>query len=228
MADDDPLDSIVAGQATHEFVGRNLYAHRGVDACRRCVQHVNQQIEAKFDQVRAEGMEVACKPGCSYCCHLRVSILPHEAIALFSYLRSEIRRDQRLRIEQKIQDNAARIAKMTREEHYATNIACAFLEEGMCMAHTVRPSACSGYHSMDVHECERTFNEPDNFEDALPVIFHLRQFGEYQQDASRAALDRLGLVDAKGELHLMLAALLRTPNLIERWGRGGAIVRGEP
>jgi Fe-S-cluster containining protein len=222
----DPLDPEMCGQVTHNVVCNTLNAAKGVDACRRCVTHVNRQIEAKFDQVRAEGMAIACAAGCSYCCHLRVSVLPHEAVALFSYLRSEIPRDQRQRIEARLVENAMRIKSMTREEHFATNITCAFLEESMCTVHPVRPSACSGYHSMDVDQCRYAFDHPDDLGDGKPTILELQVFGEMQQDASRAALERLGLVHGKIELHIAVEQLVRQPNMIERWGRGGVLVKG--
>lgn len=57
------------------------------------------------------------------------------------------------------------------------------------------------------------------------MVAELREFAELQQDAARAALEAAGLAGASIELHTALAALLRNPNLIERWGRGGSLVK---
>jgi hypothetical protein len=45
---------------------------------------VNTTIERKLERLQKEEAGIACAAGCNFCCYLRVSIAPHEAIALAS------------------------------------------------------------------------------------------------------------------------------------------------
>ena len=114
-----------------------------VDSCTALVARADRRFEATFEHLGKQGAPIACRSGCSFCCHLRVTVAPHEAIALFRHLRSQIPAPLAQEIEQRVLANAARIAHMTEEQHWSTNVKCAFLVDGACSAYRARPMACA-------------------------------------------------------------------------------------
>ena len=81
-------------RATEKFISdltaSKLKSSTDVDSCTALVAKADRRFEATFDHLKKKGAPIACKSGCAFCCHLRVTVAPHEAIALFRYLRSQI------------------------------------------------------------------------------------------------------------------------------------------
>lgn len=103
---------------------------------------------------------IACKSGCSYCCHYHVYVYAPEALAIAEHLASSPAafRDSAVA---KLRANAEQVASLGLERHMVTNIACAFLRDDQsCGIYAVRPSACRRHHSMDVTVCKTTFDDP--------------------------------------------------------------------
>ena len=71
------------------------------------------------------GAAIACAVGCDYCCHLRVGVFPHEAVALHEHLRTRVSPADAAVIAQRIRANAQRIDGLTVEQHRAAGIPCA-------------------------------------------------------------------------------------------------------
>src|SRR5262245_1981950 len=136
--------------STHTFgaeaVAATLGASTDVDACVALSGSINTLIEQAIASFQADDSGIACREGCNFCCHLRVMVYPHEAIALFRYLGAGMPKDQAQIVRKRVLENAAKIAVLAREGRSATNLPCAFLVEGKCSAYAARPAACSGYH----------------------------------------------------------------------------------
>tara|TARA_B100001105_G_scaffold12875_3_gene9461 strand:+ start:4252 stop:4983 length:732 start_codon:yes stop_codon:yes gene_type:complete len=106
------------------------------------------------------GHTLACRSGCSYCCHYHVYVTVPEALAIAEHLRTlpVPKRDVFL---QRLRSNAARASELGKEAHIQTNVACAFLStEGACDIYALRPSACRRHHSYDVTPCRTTYEDP--------------------------------------------------------------------
>jgi hypothetical protein len=152
---------------------------------------------------------VACGKGCSFCCHLRVMVYPHEAIALFRYLNSRIPREKAVSIRKRLTENAKRVAQ---------GMACAFLVEGECAAYPARPGACAGYHSLSREKCERGDSD-------IPMLQGLHHVATSLDEGLDQALAATNLSSTRIELHTALAALIRNPALIERWRSGRTLLK---
>jgi hypothetical protein len=114
-------------------------------------------------------------------------------------------------IERKIRANAARVDELTAEQHRSAGIACAFLRDGRCAAHDVRPSSCAAYHSLSRERCEHAFLHPQDIgtpRNARPALLELQVFGTAQIEATSAARKAAGLSGEQSELHQALRALL--------------------
>jgi Fe-S-cluster containining protein len=142
---------------------------------------------------------------------LRVSVFPHEAAALVHHLRTRASPEEAAVIERRVRDNAQRIECLTVAEHRAAGLACAFLHDGLCSAHDVRPSACAAYHSLSRERCEHSFRHPHTIgtaESARPALLQLQAFGASQIEATNAARLAAGLAGGQAELHQAVRALL--------------------
>jgi hypothetical protein len=209
MSADDPRRFAV--ESVRDTLGRST----DVDSCVALAERIDtltgQALE--FLQREGEGDGIACRKGCNFCCHLRVMVYPHEAIALFRYLSSRIPKEEAVRIRKRIAENAKRRAPGTK---------CAFLVDGECAAYPVRPGACSGYHSLSREDCERAGSDPTV---TIPMLQSLHYVATSLDDGLDQALAATGLSSVRLELHAALAALIRNPALIERWRSGRTLVK---
>jgi Fe-S-cluster containining protein len=219
-----------AATATYEHTLSEL--RNGADAatCEALGRRLAATIDAKFAAVQAAGATVACAPGCDFCCHQRVSVLPHEAIALFTFLRTRMPSALAAAVERRIFENAQRVDSLTVREHYAANIRCAFLVDGQCSAYAVRPSACATYHSLSKARCEYSFNHPQGIgtpANNRPALLELQAYCEALIEATQAAFKDAGLVAEKGELQQRLRTLLEDASAVERWSAGGELAAAQ-
>jgi Fe-S-cluster containining protein len=203
MSADDPR--AFALDAVRDTLGKST----DVDSC----VALTERIDALTTQAIEYFQGVACRKGCSFCCHLRVMVYAHEAIALFRYLNSRIPAEQAAIIRQRLAENAKRGAPKT---------ACAFLVEGTCAAYPVRPGACSGYHSLSREDCERAHSDSSV---TIPMLQGLHHIATSLDEGLDQALAAAGLSNHRVELHAALAALIRNPTLMERWRSGRALLK---
>jgi Fe-S-cluster containining protein len=174
----------------------------------------NDALDAEFAAKKAAGAPIACEPGCSFCCHLRVTVFSHEAMALVHHLRTQVSARDAATIEQRIRANAQAIDGMTVAQHRAAGLRCAFLIEGRCSAHEVRPSACASYHSLSRERCEHSYRHPHGIgtaDNARPALLELQTFGSALIEATRAGLEEAGLAEEQAELHQLLRTLIESP-----------------
>lgn len=196
------------------------------EVCTEVARHVASTIERKFSELEREGAPIACAPGCAFCCHQRVGLLAHEAIALLEHLRSAMPPTTAAGVETRIRANAARIEGLTAREHLALRLPCAFLVDGRCSAYEVRPANCAAYHSLSRSRCEEAFSRPEHAgtpRNSRPALLELRDFCDAQIEAAREGVAAAGLDNAKGELNASLRTLLEDPGAAVRWLRGGRL-----
>ena len=203
--------STPAATATYERTAAALRESCDAATCTALCRRLNGVIDDKIAALKEAGAAVACAPGCDYCCHLRVDVFPHEAAALLHHIRMRASAEEAAQIEDRVRANAARIDALTTEQHRSAGIACAFLRDGLCAAHEVRPSACATYHSLSRARCEHAFRHPQHIgtpRNARPALLELQVFGAAQIAATSAAREAVGLTVEQGELHQALRALL--------------------
>lgn len=182
----------------------------GYGASRTTCARLNAVLDAKAEAEAAAGAAIACAAGCTFCCHLRVGVFHHEAIAVLQHLRANTTADSAA-IETRIVENARRIEALDVREHYAANIPCALLIDGRCSVHPVRPSACAAYHSLSRERCECSHAHPKDIgtpKNRRPVLLKLHALGDALIAATKAGLDAAGLWSGQRELHQALRELL--------------------
>jgi Fe-S-cluster containining protein len=222
---DELKDSRPAAQFIFDVTVSTLKRGTDVDSCTALVAKADRKFEETFEHLRKKGAPIACKSGCSFCCHLRVTVTPPEAIALFRYLRSEIPDTLAQEIEQRVLANADQIAHMTQEQHLSTNVRCAFLVAGACSAYRARPMACALHHSLDVDACEHLYENPADVSVGIRKLKVIEDTMTATHAGMTQALKGLGLSDEPMELHTAVAAILRDQSLIERWRSGRPLLK---
>jgi Fe-S-cluster containining protein len=216
-----------AAQFIFEVTVSTLERSTDEDSCTALVAKADRSFDATFDQLRQKGARVACKAGCSFCCHLRVTVTAPEAIALFHYLRSEIPASLAQEIEARVLANADRIAQMTDQQHLSANVRCAFLVNGACSAYRARPLACALHHSLDVDACEDLYQNPADYSVGIRKLKVIEETRAATHAGMQQALKGLGLSDQPMELHTAVAAVLRKQTLIAEWRSGRALLQSE-
>jgi hypothetical protein len=196
-----------------------------VDSCATLTARIDALVEQALDYFQKEDAGIPCRAGCSFCCHLRVMIYPHEAIALFRYLGSRMPQPQADRVRERLFANAAHISQGDDADGVRRQLPCAFLIDGMCSAYEVRPTACSGYHSLSRSSCEQSCNDPEHSAPGIPVLQALEYVRTALDEGMQQALAAAGLSGTRIELQTAVAALIRNPGLIEKWRSGGEWVK---
>jgi Fe-S-cluster containining protein len=191
-----------------EAVRETLGVSTNVDSCVALAARINGLMERAVESFQKDGAGIACRAGCNFCCHLRVMVYPHEAIALFRHLGSRMPQEQ------------ADVVRRRLLERDSAQRACAFLIEGRCSAYEARPAACSGYHSLSRERCEEEYNQAGGSPTGIPTLAGLRYVSAALDAGMDQALAAGGLSTARMELHTAVAALMRKPALIEKWRSG--------
>ena len=216
-----------AGQFGAGVVDAALARGTDVDACVALSRHVNGLAGQAFQVFGDAG--IACRANCNFCCHLRVMVRPHEAIALFRVLGGMPGARAAL-VRRQVRENAARIARSGAAGPAGTRLACAFLVDGVCSAYEARPLACAAYHSLDRMRCEQDHEAAPSGEATanagagIPVLEGLVAALGMLSRGVDAGLAQRGLDAQPVELHTALAALIRNPALIARWRSGKALL----
>jgi hypothetical protein len=200
-----------AAVAAHERTTRQLRTSSAPDCCEKTSASLARELDDAFAAARSEGVPLACAPGCAFCCHLRVSVFAHVAVALLHHLRTRLPAAEATDAEKRIVANAARIDGMTAAEHYAARMPCALLVNGRCCAYEARPSACAAHHSLSRARCERAFEHPAHHgtpKNSRPASLELQALGDALIAATQSALQDNGAAAIRRELHQSVRDLL--------------------
>lgn len=107
--------------------------------------------------------QLACRRGCSLCCHLRVAATAPEVLALASFVCSALDGPALADLRSRIAASATRLRALPREHLFATNLPCPLLDDaGACGMYAARPLNCRAYHSLDYAACLASFQQPDD------------------------------------------------------------------
>jgi Putative zinc- or iron-chelating domain len=154
------------------------------------------------------GMQPACKAGCSYCCHVHVTVGADEVRALAAVLR-RLPPDALETVRGRVAENASKARGHSSTTYRFTP--CALLtEDGRCSVYADRPFACRRAHSFDADICRRGIEGGENV-GAPSLAFALMAHGEVS-GAHTEAVAAFGGDARSFELHQALEILLLDPN----------------
>lgn len=127
------------------------------------VKAVIAATESLFDTIRdalkldALLAGIACRAGCSWCCHQIVGITLAE-LSLLAEAVAALPPERQAAIRARTDAILARGRGLDQAQWWAAQIPCPLLEEdGLCGVHAQRPLPCRGYNSADADLCRRSF-----------------------------------------------------------------------
>jgi Fe-S-cluster containining protein len=170
-----------------------------------------QQSRARHDERLASAPDtttLACKAGCSWCCHFSVDIRAVEAFSILAFIEQHLSAQEQARVREEIAANYVILKNLSDLERVQRNLKCAFLNEGRCTIYAARPQTCRNYHATDAAGCQKSFEEPDNLDidpDFAPLVY---QVGGAHVDAFSKAVEDAGYDVAAYELNAALMAVM--------------------
>jgi hypothetical protein len=164
---------------------------------------------------------VDCKAGCSYCCHLRLEVQPHEAFTLAAWLRRRFTPAALAGVIARLKENSAQTRAIGAEARKRTSMACALLApDGACTAYEARPAQCRRYHSMRVATCKAFFDEPANESLESPMHPAVAHNGAVIITQAQHAVRAAGMDAENEDINLALLEALENPAAWRRWKDG--------
>lgn len=163
--------------------------------------------------------KMACMKGCSYCCHLRVTVKPHEVFAISDFVDRSFCGIEKAALMARLQAHADQVRGLSVQEHWTRNLQCPFLVDGACSVHEVRPFACRQYHSMDVAACRYSYDHPADLAASRPKNQTLEDLWVGMAEASGEVFSAEGYDIGVYELGQACLSALSNPKCRKRWSR---------
>jgi hypothetical protein len=165
------------------------------------------------------GVTIACKKGCSSCCHIWVSVSAPEALSIAKIVK---------------QRGLAAIEKV-RSTHEATKdydfvsrgehpFPCPLLENDTCSIYDARPKSCRFASSIDAEICARSYINISNEDIPMPAM-HVFGRDRYTM-VMAAALRDAGLRHQAYEFNAALVRALEIDDAEQRWLAGEDVFAG--
>jgi len=198
--------------------------HEGSAATRNYYRRFELVQERVRDgESKDNGDTFACRKGCSYCCHHRVSAPAQEVLTLAERIES-LPASRRAAVIENVSRNAQRVESMDAATALRTPLPCALLgENNACSVYDDRPSKCREYHSLSLSACETSFSRPDDLSSKVPLSTPLLVASTAHALGFRKVLEERGVDTMHYELHTALREALSDPQAC-----GERLARGEP
>lgn len=219
------------GQRVHDLVTPSLDEARaaGSEAARREILMAAHTLALSVFESECLGYfhnvpggldllaSLACKPGCTFCCELRVEVTALEAVAIWGELTGAAFEPVR----QAVTSKGPRTQNLDDEGRRQARIPCALLKDGMCSVYANRPYACRGMFATDAKDCEAVMTAPPGA--ALPPVQSPavpRALSAIFYAGVNAALKDRGLQHDGLELNSAVATLIDRPAALGEWLAG--------
>jgi uncharacterized protein len=187
---------------------------------------LHQATDADFGAVQADGLQIACKPGCNHCCAARVEALAPEVFLIADHIQ-ELAPKERAALMDRLRTHATATATATATANANANAAdpaapwsqrptCPLLVNGLCSVYAVRPAVCRKAHSLDVRACETGAPQ-------IPQSLRVVVMAQARSQGTSDAFRDIGLVSSRHELASALLLALTDPTAQSRWLAGDAV-----
>jgi len=172
--------------------------------------------------IQSEGQPpIACHKGCPSCCTLRVTALAPEVFLIAAYLRATAPALQKHGIDliAQVREADAATRGLGEEARVKLHRRCAYIKQGVCLIHRVRPLACRGHASHNKRAC---VDAAAGRVDEVPFSGAHRMVRVLVQSALQAALRQRQLDWGAFELNHALVLALDQPEALDAWLAGGS------
>jgi Fe-S-cluster containining protein len=160
---------------------------------------------------------LACRAGCTWCCHFSVDVRAVEVFGILEFVERTFTADEKARVYAEIRANSVALDNLDEFERMRRNVKCPFLKEGRCSIYSVRPQTCRNYHATSAVGCQQSYEDPDNLDidpEFAPLVY---QAGGAHVDAITTAMREAGYDTNVYEMNNAIAAALSEPGARERF-----------
>ncbi len=158
------------------------------------VQHAFENSQQRHDERIAAAPDVgtlACRAGCTWCCHFSVDVRAVEVFSILDFVERTFTIEEKARVYAEVRTNSAALKNLGEIERMRRNVKCPFLNEGRCTIYAVRPQTCRNYHATNVAGCQQSYEDPHNLDidpDFAPWVYqaggaHVDAFSTAMRDA---------------------------------------------
>jgi Fe-S-cluster containining protein len=160
---------------------------------------------------------LACRSGCTWCCHFSVDVRAIEVFAILDFVERTFTPEEKARVYAEIRANSLALDNLDEFERMRRNVKCAFLSQGRCSIYPVRPQTCRNYHATSAVGCQQSYEDPDNLDidpEFAPLVY---QAGGAHVDAITTAMREAGFDTNVYEMNNAIDAALAEPAARERF-----------
>lgn len=182
----------------------------GIETIQRSMDSLNEAI---LRNAETQGVRVACKKGCDFCCYQPVFINNFEILRLIRHIREKFTGTQISAILKKATAKNLAVSRMPESKMLLHKAACPLLENGACSVYEARPMACRIYLSTSLDSCRHFFSHPgDKHKYPMLLEFPLRA-GRMLNEGFAAAMRQNGQPLREYRIEEGLLLFLQEPNL---------------
>lgn len=120
---------------------------------------------------------VACKGGCSACCHVNLGVQAHEILIAARFIRNSFTADAIAGVIERARCHRANVTGLTEKESEKLNPTCPLLDGNNCSIYPARPEVCRAHHAFNAHLCEQNLITHLNVHDPGIVPLRTRMWG---------------------------------------------------
>ena len=171
------------------------------------------RAQQTIDEVASKAPRLDCKSGCAYCCYQNVEVTIPEAILVAAHLTAGDPRRER------VLETAQAVAGLGDEERRRTGRPCPLLVDNKCSVYHDRPLMCRSILAVDAERCRAAHESAVSGgpEVAVEYFAHAQYYVLGDQAGLRGILKDMGVQYDLVDLTQAVAAILRDPDLIDRW-----------
>ncbi|WP_022665882.1 YkgJ family cysteine cluster protein [Desulfospira joergensenii] len=188
------------------------------------VQNIIQDLEES-----GQAPQVSCRNGCDFCCYSHITILPIEALLIYSFVQDQFTDSELTVLREKIKTKHRLIRGKTLEEKFdlKEKTPCIFLRDGACRIYPVRPFICRAWNSLDASECRAAFHA-DNLHARIESSSARNHVFESARDLFLDISRQLHLETDRLELSRAVSRCLEVSGPMTLWLAGHGILNPEP
>ncbi len=166
-------------------------------------------------------VEIACRKGCSYCCHTFVMTIAPEIFRVAEMIRAGRVKGIDVAI---VESRAAPLKGLGPDQRTGSKLPCPLLQDGMCSVYAERPIVCRQATSLSLPSCIDEYEGIDKTGQVKVSSAHLAHAGNANV-ALLGAMRAVGLDTKAYEFSSALVVALSAPDTEQRWLEGEDVFR---
>lgn len=214
---------------TRQKMAERILKEKSTDPRKKFEQLFNLMIAGVEGQIELDlaesGIKPACHDGCHWCCCIRISCTPIEAIAVSIWVRQ-----QHPELIPGLIEFTDAVKNVGVDRYWNRGAWCPFLAKGPtggrhCGVYEARPMPCRAYLSLKANDCKtaaRQLHKSKN-EATVPYLNHILHANSAMMAGVAEACNLRGLDCTPVEFTQAVRIALQTPDIISRFMAGESL-----